>query len=485
MEDENLKTRYNVMDIPSLDAFAKIKGGINHGCKDVYFIRAVGVNQTLAVELEKMDRTLSENMLAGRGRYYRVNHLPNLALAEEIACYSACYENWMKNGRKYVVTKVTEEREELKRVLGNACDVVARLFKGCTPHVNDSIEKNFVVKLLYWFDMVGAELMRDWDFRCSMKIVFSNIRKKQEYFFCYLLTLMGADILLLQCQSDIEEQLEKLELSKKIILGSFQECRIPPYNPCIYKETPVPEKADKEITHPVVDIRRLDRDLRTRAAVAESQRMARKPENIKVRENTGIRESIRSQEKDFEELALLASSVVMITIHDRKGDIIGSGSGIMVGRDGYILTNNHVASGGQFYSVRIEDEEEVYATDEVIKYNQVLDLAVIRINRTLCPLPVYKGGKELVRGQKVVAIGSPLGLFNSVSNGIISGFRKLDGVDMIQFTAPISHGSSGGAVLNMFGEVIGISTAGIDNGQNINLAVGYECINHFIRGFTY
>ena len=157
----------------------------------------------------------------------------------------------------------------------------------------------------------------------------------------------------------------------------------------------------------------------------------------------------------------------------------------MVGRDGYILTNNHVASGGQFYSVRIEDEEEVYATDEVIKYNQVLDLAVIRINRTLCPLPVYKGGKELVRGQKVVAIGSPLGLFNSVSNGIISGFRKLDGVDMIQFTAPISHGSSGGAVLNMLGEVIGISTAGIDNGQNINLAVGYECINHFIRGFTY
>ncbi len=51
-------------------------------------------------------------------------------------------------------------------------------FKGCTPHVNDSIEKNFVVKLLYWFDMVGAELMQDWDFRCSMKIVFSNIIKK-------------------------------------------------------------------------------------------------------------------------------------------------------------------------------------------------------------------------------------------------------------------------------------------------------------------
>ena len=54
---------------------------------------------------------------------------------------------------------------------------------------------------------------------------------------------------------------------------------------------------------------------------------------------------------------------------------------------------------------------------------------------------------------------------------------------MIQFTAPISHGSSGGAVLNMYGEVIGISTAGFDAGQNINLAMGYECINTFVQGF--
>ena len=54
---------------------------------------------------------------------------------------------------------------------------------------------------------------------------------------------------------------------------------------------------------------------------------------------------------------------------------------------------------------------------------------------------------------------------------------------MIQFTAPISQGSSGGALLNMYGEVIGISTAGFDRGQNINLAVGYEDILMFIQGF--
>ena len=83
----------------------------------------------------------------------------------------------------------------------------------------------------------------------------------------------------------------------------------------------------------------------------------------------------------------------------------------------------------------------------------------------------------------MVAIGSPLGLFNSVSDGIISGFRNVRDVDMIQFTAPISNGSSGGAVLNMYGEVIGVTTSGYDEGQNINLAVGYEFINTFVRGF--
>ena len=56
-------------------------------------------------------------------------------------------------------------------------------------------------------------------------------------------------------------------------------------------------------------------------------------------------------------------------------------------------------------------------------------------------------------------------------------------MEMIQFTAPISHGSSGGAVFNMFGEVIGISTAGIDEAQNLNLAVSYEDINNFVKGF--
>lgn len=83
----------------------------------------------------------------------------------------------------------------------------------------------------------------------------------------------------------------------------------------------------------------------------------------------------------------------------------------------------------------------------------------------------------------MVAIGSPLGLFNSVSDGIISAFRQMNEVDMIQFTAPISQGSSGGALLDMYGRVIGISTAGMDEGQNLNLAVSYQMIQCFASNY--
>lgn len=187
-------------------------------------------------------------------------------------------------------------------------------------------------------------------------------------------------------------------------------------------------------------------------------------------------------ELSFEQLAQLAPSVVMITVHDYSGEAFAGGSGIMIGRKGYILTNNHVLEDGSFFSVRIENDDQCYRTKEVIKYNQVLDLAVIRIDRALDPLPVYQG-PGLVRGQKVVAIGSPLGYFNSVSDGIISGIRVLDDVQMIQYTAPGAPGSSGGALLNMYGEVIGIVSASARGSQGINWAVGYEFINLFVQGF--
>lgn len=498
------------MSVTAIDTFESIKGGINNQCKDVYFVRAVGTSPAYINDIRKMDSTLGDYSHSGRGYYRRLGSLPKLQNTEDTAFYAECYSGWVECGRKEAVIRATKENNELAKLLGNACSAVEEICMREDMRMTESIRKNFMIKLLFWYDSIFGKEDFAWDGRKSIKIVADNITKKQEYLFFYLLTLTGCDVLLLQSRADIGEAEEKLNLSVKFVLGDYSELAIPEYRQERKESSPqIPAAGAPDV--PVVCIpphpsrasrsaqascppRRPETVVQTNAVSAvpvgnRSGNGRTESRNGNGNENgngTGseIRNRSEGTEKSFEELAQLASSVVMIAIHDTKGDVIGTGSGIMVGREGYILTNNHVASGGKFYSVRIEDDERVYETDEVIKYNYVLDLAVIRIQRKLVPLSVYQGRNKLVRGQKVVAIGSPLGLFNSVSDGIISGFRKIENVDMIQFTAPTSHGSSGGAVLNMQGEVIGISTAGYDAGQNINLAVGYECINTFIRGFT-
>jgi len=116
------------------------------------------------------------------------------------------------------------------------------------------------------------------------------------------------------------------------------------------------------------------------------------------------------------------------------------------------------------------DEERPYFTYTVINANVHKDLALIKINFRTPPIEISRMG-GLVRGQRVVAIGSPFGLMNTISDGIVSGFRKYNSFDYIQITTPISPGSSGGALLNMYGELVGITTAIFQQGQNLSLAV--------------
>lgn len=499
MREEIMKIRHNVENVSSISAFADIRGGSGGDGKDVYFIRMLGMNTSYPDEIRKMDRILSEQAAKGQMKYQRLGELPRLVSSEDVNYYSGCYENWNRNGRRTLELKISGQNTELGEFLGAACSEAVRLFGLVTPHFSSSMEKNFVVKLMFWADQAVKELLQGFQPSDRMKLAMSNVTKKQEYLFACFMTYLGVDVLLLQYQSDIDVQLERLNLSRKIELGAFGTCSLPAYEP--YIGTPsVPPHTERRNNRPAVSRERKPLEVRKAGDHRRQEPGTGRPENVSQR--TGrtvpdIRQAQRNRtgagsngrtdmcrELDFEELARLASSVVMISVHDKKGEVLGNGSGIMIGEGGYILTNHHVASGGRFYSVRIEDDNTIYKTDEVIKYNSVLDLAVIRIDRRLKPLRIYTGARKLVRGQKVVAIGSPLGLFNSVSDGIISGFRVINDVDMIQFTAPISHGSSGGAVLNMYGEVIGISTAGFDNGQNINLAVGYEFISQFVSGFT-
>ena len=554
------EVRHNVITISSITAFADVKGGIHDFCKDVYFIRALGTCSSLAEDVRRLEDGLWRKPKGSFAAYKRVRELPKMPLPDEVNACLESYQQWKDSREVKMFTPSMTGRalngqdgqdamplEAWAEMLGNGCRRIATLFAQNTQ-ANASQEKNFIVKLIYWLDWLGEGWLFRWDGKEAVKIVAENVVKKQEYFFYYLLTLLGMDVLLLQSRQDIAADLERLGLSEKFVLGAFGEAALPafPVKTALFPgenqnregasqsaradsahmnsaradsahmdsahmssaraDSVHMDSAQMDSVHESgrVRVKLPERPGRRResfsdvlssdavpsgrrATVVLPPRSGRNPSSPSFSSSPNIQSRMPGgarREMSFEELARLASSVVMITVHNPNGEPAGSGSGIMVGQGGYILTNHHVAAHGSFYSVSIEGEDKQYRTEDIIKYNSLYDLAVIRIDRRLHPLPVFKGNPPLVRGQKVVAIGSPLGLFNSVSDGIISGFRTIRDVDMIQFTAPISHGSSGGAVLNMFGEVIGISTAGIDDGQNINLAMGYEVINMFIQGFT-
>ncbi|MDE6657803.1 MAG: serine protease [Oscillospiraceae bacterium] len=271
-------------------------------------------------------------------------------------------------------------------------------------------------------------------------------------------------VMLLLPEGDLKIASEYLEISQVIYLGTASIANIPEFKKKINIIRP------DNLKHAVSKNQKPENS---------NPKPIRKPE-ININRMT---QKPKRRELHYEELAKLAESVVMIGVYDRNGNFTGNGSGIAISRQGYILTNCHVIHDGRIYFVRLENDEKIYQSCQVIKYHTQFDLAVIKIEKELKPLKIYDGRKELLRGQKVIAIGSPMGLFNSVSDGIISGFRKIDNLDMIQFTAPVADGSCGGALLNTYGEVIGISTAHVRKSENMNLAVSYQQILPFILGF--
>ena len=467
--------RHNVMGINSSEAFLGVKCGYNLGRRDVYFVRALGWGQVLAPAdvIADIDRKMGLEMERKRLFYRRPERLVFFPSREEMNFYEEQFLA-LKSGKEIYV-KNLKGNPAFGNALAFACRETLDKYRIIKRNVTESMEKNFAVKLLYWTDSVLGNALSGWDERKCYKVLADNVVKEQEYLFYYMLTLIGCDVLLFQSREDIRTADEIKNLSMELKLGGFCELPFPEYTPCESKKITEAEPEEKTVSK--IQVEQVHRpELKPVLKTGPQVRMPKRQRQERRVED--------GREKSFEELALLASSIVMIEVHDQRGKPMGTGSGVMIGKDGFILTNHHVTRGGYSFSVRIEEDSAVYRTNEIIKYNSVFDLSVIRIGKVLSPLPVYRGTKKLVRGQKVVAIGSPLGLFNSVSDGIISGFREIDTVDMIQFTAPISHGSSGGAVLNMQGEIIGISTAGFDGGQNINLAVGYETINMFVRGFT-
>lgn len=477
------KYRLNPININSYMEFGSIRGGKNGDIRNTYAVKFSGASEGSGNEINDLLKYLSKEMREGK-IYYK--YIDSLHINSDCMSIKTAYENFVNTGHIDILKANISESE-----LVVAIKEIENLLHKYKKNLTDTIQKNIMVKLLYWLCENFSDVKTDGD--KNIKVVAKNIDKESEIYFFVFLNLLGMDVCLLQYSKDTDI-LKDYFYTKR--MGDFIEDKLvlKPYEipesteNKVIKNVPTAQgKEDCRVRISLASIRRKDRDnkeIKTEASEINSHTKVVADTAVSSAGTNMPRSSIKTdRELSYIELAKLSTSIVMIAIYDNRQKMLGTGSGIMIGKDGFILTNNHVIRGGYYFEVRIEDDERIYKTDEVIKYNQYLDLAIIRIPRVLEPLRLFDGREKLVRGQKVVAIGSPLGLFNSVSDGIISGFRNIDNVDMIQFSAPTSPGSSGGAVLNMFGEVIGISTAGFSEGQNINLAVPYDAIYGFAKSF--
>ncbi len=161
--------------------------------------------------------------------------------------------------------------------------------------------------------------------------------------------------------------------------------------------------------------------------------------------------------------------VCEITTYQKNGGSLALGSGFVISADGKIVTNYHVIDGA--YSAIVVIGEKEYTVTSVLAYDKNRDLAVLKIDATgldyatVCKNPVKVG-------ETIYAIGSSRGMTNTYTQGIITyASRVVDNVTCVQHDASITNGNSGGPLINIYGEVIGINTWTISNSQNLNFAV--------------
>ncbi len=163
-------------------------------------------------------------------------------------------------------------------------------------------------------------------------------------------------------------------------------------------------------------------------------------------------------------------AIVVLYSYDFTGNPKAQGSGVILNEKGWVVTNFHIFEGCE--------KLQIVHKGDTIKYNDIIgvdierDLLIIKIDQG--NFPEIKTNGNVKVGEKVYAIGSPLGLENTISEGIVSGTRSELGKtkqSFIQITASLSPGSSGGAVLNGAGELVGISSMGLRDGNNLNFAI--------------
>jgi serine protease Do len=176
-----------------------------------------------------------------------------------------------------------------------------------------------------------------------------------------------------------------------------------------------------------------------------------------------------------------AKRIKPAVVHIKVGTRGATGSGVIVSPDGYILTNNHVASAANELTVKLADGRELRARR--IGVDSRTDLALIKVEAQNLPYAALGDSSKLEQGEWVIALGSPFGLEQTMTAGIVSAIgRKFNGPydNYIQTDASINPGNSGGALVNMNGEVIGINTSILSKGGGSE-GVGFAIPSNLAR----
>ena len=181
------------------------------------------------------------------------------------------------------------------------------------------------------------------------------------------------------------------------------------------------------------------------------------------------------------ELAKLEESVVFIQTYADPGRTIplSTGSGVLF-NNGMILTNTHVLGSAPRFGITYNymDKNREFGVSTVLYADEKSDIAVLYSPDAISPSIKVGSSATLSKGDHIVTIGSPFGIDfrNTFTDGIVSGFVELSGQHFIQFTAPVSSGSSGGALINEYGELVGITSEKILDAENMNLAIPIDLV---------
>ena len=163
------------------------------------------------------------------------------------------------------------------------------------------------------------------------------------------------------------------------------------------------------------------------------------------------------------------ASVVLIATDDADGQPLALGSGFLVSQG--IVTNMHVVRGAARGTAKLVAQQKVEPLAGIVALDTLHDLVLLAAPGVVAPMLQLGDSRAMAIGDEIYALGNPQGLEGTFSQGIISGIRRLGGDTLLQITAPISPGSSGGPVLNGKGEVVGVAVASFREGQNLNFAI--------------